>query len=402
MKRSAWPWTARHGARACRWLIGHRFLLTGLLLPSGAAAQSLLAVEGLGILAESLDARSRALGGAGVGLSGSYLLAGDPAAGAGIAFSTATATVQTSTTTLTSGGTAGFTRFPAVAAMYPYRGNVFSIQLGSFLDQEFEIRSEGTLDLGGIGVDIEDRFTSTGSVGRVGVGWARSVFEEFALGVSFGSYVGTTERVFRRSLDPEDVGAGVEPFEVGGRLGASGVFLDVGARWDPNALVRISASVSWSDDLVLAPTGESAGEKGIYRIPLELRAGGTVGLTAGLALHLGTTYADWSDTGSDLHQGVSRAGTLSYGGGLEWMGGTFTGRTIPFRIGARHRDLPFHSGGAPASERTLSGGIGINLADLDEQPLARLELGVERGSREAGSISEDFWRTTVSIRVASG
>lgn len=381
-----------------------RLLVVFVLLatPTGVAAQSLLAAEGLGLPVESLDARSRALGGVGLGLTGSYLLDRDPAAGAGLSIAAATATLQSSTTTLTAGETVGYTRFPVLAISYPYRGSVFSVRMGSVLDQEWEGKSTQTLEVGGDDVGLEDVFTSTGSIGQVSLGWARTILESAAVGVTLGRYVGTMERVFTRALDPEDVGTDVQHFETGGRLRASGVIIGAGITWDPWPLLRVSNSISWSDDLSFSPTGKESGEKGSYRIPLELRGGGTVTLTSWLALHFGLTFADWSDTGADLKEGMTRGDTWSYGGGLEWSGITLLGRPIPIRMGARHRDLPFYSDGAPASERTLSGGIGLNLVDVGDQPLARIEMGIEQGNREAGAVSEDLSRIVVSVRISSG
>jgi hypothetical protein len=31
-----------------------------------------------------------------------------------------------------------------------------------------------------------------------------------------------------------------------------------------------------------------------------------------------------------------------------------------------------------------------------------MELGIDRGSREGGNLSEDFWRVALTVRVASG
>ena len=370
------------------------------LLSTGTAAQTLLASEGLGAPSEPLDARSRALGGSGIGLSGAYLLEEDPAASAGLFVPTASFTIQTGTTTLDGGGAAGNTRFPAIAASYPYRGNVFSVRVGSFLDQEWEARSESTIEVGVKQVRVTDRFTSGGSVARVSVGWARSVAESMAVGLILGSHTGTTERVFSRLLNSEDIGAGVIAFEAGGRFRASGAFAGIGAAWDPLPLLHVAGSVVWSDDLVLSPADADASETGRYNLPLELRGGGTVTLASGLGLHLGLTYSDWSDTG--LASGVPRGSTWSYGGGLEWLGETLAGRPLPLRVGARHRDLPFLSSGEEASERSLSGGLAFDLVEMEGLPLARLELGVEKGSRQAASFSEQFWRTTVSVRVSAG
>ncbi len=377
-------------------------LLLQAFVPTVAAGQSLLAADGLGIRIEPLDARSKALGGAGLGLSGSYLLEHDPAVSAGLSIPSATVTFQSSKATPVGGEISGYTRFPTLAVSYPYRGSVLFIQAGSFLDQEFEAQSVRTLDLGGEPVDAEDTFRSTGSVGRVSLGWARTVSESASVGVTVGRYVGTTERIFMRALDAEDVGPDVASFVTGGRFQASGLVVGAGATWDPSPLVRVAGSVSWSNDLTLSPANDRLEEKGRYRIPLELRGGGTVTLLPGVALHFGTTFADWTDTGGDLRGGTTRGGTWSYGGGLEWSAANLFGRALPLRIGARHRDLPFQSTGEPAFERTLSGGLGWHLVDVDTQPLARMELGIESGSREAGPLSEDFWRATVSVRVASG
>ena len=373
-----------------------------ILAPGRTDAQSLFSAEGLGMPVESLDARSRALGSAGVGLSGWYLLDRDPAASAGLTIPSVTASLQSSTTTLAGGDTAGHTRFPTLAASYPYGRNVFSLQTGSFLDQEWEAQFERTLDFVGGQVGAVDAFISTGSIGRVSLGWARSLATSLSIGVTLGRHTGIVERTFTRSIEPEDVGPDVALFETATRLRASGMVVGAGITWDPLPLVRASGAFSWSDDLVLSPTSTESEEGGRYRIPVELRGGGTVTLTSTLALHLGATYANWSDTGDDLRQGMSRDATWSYGGGLEWTGGSLVGRTVPLRFGIRHRDLPFYSTDGPAFERTFSGGLGLNLLETEHQPLARLDLGLERGGREAGSTSEDYWQMVVTVRVASG
>jgi hypothetical protein len=153
---------------------------------------------------------------------------------------------------------------------------------------------------------------------------------------------------------------------------------------------------------VLTPTSDSLLDDREYRLPMELKAGATFALTPELALHLGTTYADWSDTGEDLASGSTVGGAWSYGGGLEWGGSTLLGRPFPIRVGARQLDLPFGVDGEGATERTFSVGAGVNLVDFEAQPLARMELGIDRGSREGASLSEDFWRVAFTVRVASG
>jgi hypothetical protein len=137
-------------------------------------------------------------------------------------------------------------------------------------------------------------------------------------------------------------------------------------------------------------------------MPLEFRGGGTITLTPGIALVVGATYADWTNTRADLNAPVTGEGaSLSFGGGIELSSLTLAGKTIPMRLGARHMDLPFGpEGESESSERTLSGGIGVHLVEGVEFPLARVDLGLERGTRTGITNSEPFWRLSLSLSVA--
>ncbi len=77
-------------------------------------------------------------------------------------------------------------------------------------------------------------------------------------------------------------------------------------------------------------------------------------------------------------------------------------RSLPLRLGYRHTDLPFRPGDDDPVESVLAAGIGINLRQIGTLSLARMDLAVERGSRDAGSFSEAFTRMTVTLRLAGG
>jgi hypothetical protein len=192
----------------------------------------------------------------------------------------------------------------------------------------------------------------------------------------------------------------VEPFVIQGRWRASGTTAGVGVAWDPTQLLRVSGSARWSGGLELTPSAGAVDDERTYAIPLQLRAGATFSLTSGFAVTVGGAYADWSETGEDLTDGATRGGTWSYGGGVEWSSGQLLGRPLPLRIGVRQVDLPFHFEGEAVSERLLSGGFGLYLLETETIPLARMEVSLERGTRSGGGISEDFLRTTISVRVA--
>jgi hypothetical protein len=378
-------------------------LFLGVLLGGeDLAAQSLLAGAGLGIPAEPLDARARAIGGSGIGQAGGHLLATDPAAAAEVIIPTIAVSYQPTRAELSNGRTAGHARFPMVAVSYPLWGNVFSVGFASVLDQRWEVVAVRTVDLNGIEVDAVDTYRSSGTLSRVHVGWARRIGASIGVGANVGTYLGSLARSFSRLLDTETAGQGVEAFAAQGRWRASGVVLGAGATWDLSSVVRVAAAITWTDKLELSPSIDATPEARDYSLPLEIRAGAAASLTPELALSASIAYADWSTVGEELGAGTTRSGALSYGGGIEWAGASLFGRAFPLRVGARHQDLPFHLEGSPADEQTLSGGFGLELVEAEGQPIARIDFGIERGTRSSGALSESFFRTTLSLRLAGG
>jgi len=379
-----------------------------LLVSTGpVAAQSLMSGGGLGLLSDPLDARARGLGSVGTGLSGWHLLATDPAAAAGLTLPSIHATVQPTNLQIEGGFEAGGTRFPVAGVAYPFGRHVVSLQFGSFLDQEWQVQVQREIAVPGAAegvtmVTTRDRYESAGGVGQVRLGWATRVGSSVAVGVTVGSYSGAIERRFLRELNPDQVGPDVEPFRTTGRWRASGALASAGVIWDISSLYRVAASVDWADDLRLDPVAPTAGGVREYALPMTARVGGEFVLTPGIALAAGFSRADWSDTDGDLGGDAARGTAWGYGAGIELRGPSIRGRGVPLRVGMRHQDLPFHFDGSPAEERSFSAGLGTNLAITETMPVARVDLGLERGSRDAGALSESFWRTTVSLRLAGG
>lgn len=373
-----------------------------LLLPVRGEAQSLLSAYGLGLPGAPLDARSRALGVPGAGLPGWQVLSNDLGTVGGVALPSMSLTLQSSATDFGGGRVFGQTRFPQIALSYPLGWNVFFVELGSYLSQEWTASRSGFIPVGGVALGSTDTFTSTGGIGRVQVGWSRRLIERLSVGLSAGRYLGSVDRSFERVIDGTSIGQGVETYSTSGEWRASGAIVSAGVTLDPTPFLRLSGGVTWSDDLTLTTEPGSLVPGGVYRMPLEFRGGGSLSLTSGLTLVVGATYADWSDTRADLSQSVGGEGaSLSFGGGLELNSLSLLGKTVPLRLGARHIDLPFGPDGEEgSSERTLSGGVGFHLVEGVEFPLARVDLGIERGTRTGIAGSEPFWRMSLSINVA--
>jgi hypothetical protein len=171
--------------------------------------------------------------------------------------------------------------------------------------------------------------------------------------------------------------------------------------WNAVEIVRVAGSVTWSGTLKAKPSEETKGEAESFRPPLEFRVGAAVSLTTRLAATGNLSYSDWSGS-SGIDPSAMTGATWSFGAGLEWGGARLGGRSMPLRFGYRRTDLPFRFGEENPVESVLAAGLGINLRQIETISLARMDLALERGSRDAGPVSETFTRLTVTLRLAGG
>lgn len=380
-------------------------LTLGSLSPFPAGAQSVLSAGGLGVPTDPLGARARALGSVGIGLSRGTVLPTDPAAAVGVPLPTVTGTLQPTVGTIEGLGPRtdlSTTRFPLFGLAYPVsEDKVVTLTIGSYLDQNWALNVDGSVELAGESVAVTDAFRSEGGVSSIQVGWAQEVRGNVAVGASVGLHVGELTRSFTRSFDTVGVGREVESFERTRRWRLSGPTASFGVAVEPLTALRLSGSVTWSGDLDAKPEEGSVGESGSFPLPVEYRLGAMLALTSRLGLHAGLSRADWSGTGAALQEGSSAGAATALGGGVEWSGFRLLNRTVPLRVGIRHSDLPFRIGGREPSELVFSGGLGINLVESEEGvPLAAFDFSMELGDREAGPVKESFTRLSASLRVA--
>lgn len=376
-----------------------------LLVAAPAAAQSVLAAGGLGVPIDPLDARARAVGAVGPGLFGTGVVPGDPAAALGLTVPTLTFSLQSSWITVEQAGgrsTETASRFPAFGAAYPVRDwGTLTVTYGSFLDQRWNFERDREVALGTGGTTgVTDRFVSEGGISAIRVGFAHRVSGALGVGAAVGGYTGNVLRRFSRSFDSLGVNVPVDAFQTGGRWAYSGMVADLGLVLDVEGVFRAAATASWSSDLEASPDSTTEGTVKSYDLPLQLRAGMSGALAPGLAASVSVAYADWSAIGADLAQATAAGGTTSFGAGIEWERATLFGRGLPLRLGWHRSELPFRLDEQDPVESALTGGIGVLLARNGAIPLARVDVSVERGSRDGGSVTEDFWRTTLTFRAA--
>jgi len=391
------------GAVALPWIL--LALLLALPPGRGAEAQSLTGTTGLGFPLEPIDARARGMGSLGVGLFGPSLLPGDPAVAQALTVPMVTATYQPSWASGSLGSEAvdhRTSRFPLLGIAYPVggTGGMATLTFSGFMDQNWEVTDSRTLDLAGATVPATDSYRSEGGISALRLGWAQRVRPGLSVAATLGSYIGGVTRVFTRSFDSTAVGADVQSYRNGGEWQFTGPTASAGVSWDATDLVRVAGSVTWSGELHADATPETEAPDQDFELPLEYRLGASGELSSRLSVNLGLSYADWSATNDDLGDGAASGGTWSYGGGVEWDGPNWTGRDFPLRIGYRQSELPFRFLGSEVSESVWALGVGLQLLQLEELPLARFDLAYERGDRDGGPLSESFDRLTLTLRVA--
>jgi hypothetical protein len=371
-----------------------------VLLAGPASAQSLLSAGGLGLPVEPVDARSHALGGLGLGLFGPAVVPTAPAAAADLLAPEVSFTLVQSWADLEgpANPTAGGARFPVIGVAYPLFGVGFAtLTFAGMMDQRWQGESEGQIDLAGETVNVTDRFDSDGGVSAVRLGFARRISPALAIGFNAGVFTGDLTRTFSRSFDVSTAGPSIPSLTSRGIWSYEGPTLGFGAQWDIGEFFRAAGTVTWSGQLDANPVDDTDGRGEEYDIPTEYRLGVSGALLPSLTLVLGATYANWEGFVDGSDEGRS---TLGFGVGLELGDVRLVGRETPIRLGYRRKDLPFRFDGADATESALTGGLGINLAQFGDVPLARMDLAIEKGSRSAGPISESFWRAVMTIRVA--
>lgn len=382
-------------------------LLVILLVPGGVlSAQSILGAQGLGLPLEPMDARARALGSVGAGLFGGSLTPLDPASAVGLLIPTLNLTVQPywgsgswDDQNLDGRGT----RFPLLGLAYPVGAlqGMVTLTFGGYMDQRWEAEVQGTEELNGVPTPVTNTFRSEGGISSLSLGWAQRLGARFSVAVGAGYHTGSVTRTFFRGFDSLTAGsASVSGYRDGGRWQFGGPIASLGATWNPAEFLRISGSMTWNGDLDAEPSEDTRGAPATFQLPTEYRLGASGALNSDLTLTLGMAFADWTPSEEGLSSEEVVDGAWTFGGGLEWDALRLGARTLPFRLGLRRATLPFLLSGEEPTESIISGGIGLNFTQAQDFILAGVDLALEKGTREAGSFSEDFWRGTLTVRVS--
>lgn len=378
----------------------------GAVSAVGVQGQSVFNAAGLGVPSEALDGRSRAMGSMGIGLPGGAFMPTDPAALGRLTLATGVVATQPSWTDFsTDAGRSGSfqaNRFPLMGLAYPLFGGMMSFQIGSFLDQHYTDARTGSVELSTRTVPYTDDFVQDGSVSNLNLGYARMLGSDVSMGLTVGRYAGSVVRTLTRTYTAGEgvTGGGVDSYVERGTWSYTGHHVSAGLSADVTDWLHASASLQIPTALDATASDETEGGDRSFDLPAQFRGGMSASFDFGLLVGASVAVADWSAAQNDL-SGSGRAGDANgVGAGIEFSRARLLGRDAPLRFGYRRSTLPFSFGDEEATERIFSGGVGLALNRSAEAMLASVDLALERGRRWTSSISESFWRMTLSFQAA--
>jgi hypothetical protein len=378
-------------------------LVLCVVFATPTAGQSLFNAAGLGVPVEAVDGRARALGNLGIGLRGGSFMPTDPAALGRLSSSTGVMAAQPSWVdySLEGGSTGKFqgTRFPVLGIAYPLLAGMMSVQIGSFLDQNYQVQRQIEVDFGRGPVPATDDFQQDGSISNLNLGYARMFGPNWSGGVTVGRYAGSMVRSLTRTYG-DDQTTDVDQYVEAGEWSYKAWAVTAGVAADLFSRARVALSVHVPTELEAEASEESRGEDRTYALPMQIRLGTSVTVGPALVVSGSMLLADWSDTQSDLEGAAIAGDQHGFGLGVELTRASFFGKSAPVRLGYRQTGLPFSFDAGGADERVISGGLGLELARLEDVVLASVDLAIERGRRSGGGITESFWRATISLLAA--
>ena len=367
-------------------------LLAVLAVPSGAAADSVFGIRGLGLLGRPLSGRAAATGGAfslfdaASSLNPSSLAQWLGPAGWGIgAASSRRFSIGSTSATL------GSTRFPLFGFAVPAGQRlVIGVSVSEYLDRTWSVSTTHDSTLRGSTDTLTDLATSTGGVTDLRLGAAYRINPSFVVGLGIHTLAGSTRLSIVRSFSDSSFLA----FKDVATTDFSGVGVSLGAQGRLSDHFAVAGAVRLNSRLTAqADNGATAR----IAMPAEFSGGVMFAPVRGFGFAATVGYQTWARAAADLvAAGQDRSRNVwNVALGSEIDAFTFLGQRVPLRIGYRWRQLPFLVAGAALSEHAFSGGLGITLAG----GRATLDAGVDVGSRTAGGATEKFTTGFVGVIV---
>jgi long-subunit fatty acid transport protein len=381
-------------------------LLIALVVPAAAGAQeSVFNLPAFAVPEEGSTIRSRALGGAGSGVSGDVFSLANPAPiarfrRAGLYLSV----IGQDVTVDGESATGDFTdvMFPMAQIVIPaWEGSVFGVGYYQFVD--FDTDLEATVEFEGDSLPVE--LESTGGVSVLSPAAAYSFGAGTQVGVSADFYLGSREIV--RVVDLEDLSPGALATSDSLSRDFGGIGFTVGMEHAIGPRVRLSAAYrhrpTIESEITRAADDALEGVRSEFDLPGEVILGAAWQPWPELIATAGYRRSSWSSFDPEGVENIGFGNAIEVGGGVEYSSAVeramVLGPQAPLRLGYRWRRLPLEIEGVSVTEWVASVGYGRSLGGAGRSGVdVVLEYG-QRGSLDDHGLEESFLRLGVGFRT---
>ena len=375
-------------------------------MPAAAGAQeSVFNLPAFAVPEEGSTIRSRALGGAGSGVSGDVFSLANPAPiarfrRAGLYLSV----IGQDVTVDGESATGDFTdvMFPMAQIVIPaWEGSVFGVGYYQFVD--FDTDLEATVEFEGDSLPVE--LESTGGVSVLSPAAAYSFGAGTQVGVSADFYLGSREIV--RVVDLEDLSPGALATSDSLSRDFGGIGFTVGMEHAIGPRVRLSAAYrhrpTIESEITRAADDALEGMRSEFDLPGEVILGAAWQPWPELIATAGYRRSSWSSFDPEGVENIGFGNAIEVGGGVEYSSAVeramVLGPQAPLRLGYRWRRLPLEIEGVSVTEWVASVGYGRSLGGAGRSGVdVVLEYG-QRGSLDDHGLEESFLRLGVGFRT---
>jgi hypothetical protein len=278
-------------------------------------------------------------------------------------------------------------RFPLIGVTSRVGGRLgLGLSVSTFLDRSWATQSLGTVE--GSTVTFRETLESRGAINDVRAAAAWRLGPRLAVGGAAHVFTGENMLDVGRIYDD----SAFVGFRQSSRLDYLGTALSGGVVVSPSRTIAVALSGRLGGPLRARSNRETIAEGDVpARGAASLRYTGLPGAVIAARAEW-TGWSSMDEMGSD---NLNAQDGWEFGLGVEAEGPRLGGSTIPLRLGARVRDLPFAAVGEVPRETSFAGGFSI--------PFARgrvlFDFGVQRASRTAGDAEETSWIYSTGLVV---
>ena len=366
--------------------------IASFCVAGSAAAQGSLSAQGFGYPPGQISTRAEAMGGGPAELEPTSAL--NPASVADVGPAHLYLQYDPEFRTISSAGVTSKTttaRFPIASFVLPLSSRlVFGVGSSTLVDRSSLTKTTVNQTIDGSVVPVVQTVKVLGAINDVRFALGYAMSPSLRVGLAAHLITGNNQlSLFQQFPDS----AKFTNLRENTRISYTGTAVSGGFELHPSKILALGVSGRKGGTIRAAiadTTAATAKAPDHYGASVEYTGWGDVSVAA----HIGRDQ--WTAMRPLASPGVTAYDSWDIGGGIEGEGPALLGRASTFRLGIRHRTLPFSTTGSSVGELSFGTGLGIDLA----RNRARLDVGLVRANRSSSvSVKEHAYILSFGLRV---